>query len=481
MSKLFVRTYSADSQTPISLYEKMKNLPFSFLLESKTFNKLARYSFLGAFPRFLISTNTETTRIVADIDLEKIGIKNVNTNNSLIEVLKDVFEKLPKVDTICPFTSGLIGYIGYECVRFYESSLKFYKPAIFPDAMLFFPGLIIAFDHFTDTIYLISHALYESDEKRVEFFLNEGEKLIISANITNSKNKNFIASQNHTDKEFENNKIIKSHTRRSDFEEAVKRIKEYIRNGDTFQTVLSQRFSTEFLGDPFEFYRNLRRLNPSPYLFHIKLNDIVISGSSPETFLTLRDNKLFSRPIAGTRKRGNNPLEDKSLAKELLEDPKECAEHVMLVDLARNDLGRVCAPSTIKVEEFMKVENYSHVMHIVSEVTGILEKNTHPLEAFFASFPAGTVSGAPKIRSMEIIDSLEPERRGPYAGAVGYFDISGNFDTCIAIRTAFFKDKTIYLQAGAGIVADSNPSTEYFETIHKAKALLSILNRGETQ
>jgi anthranilate synthase component 1 len=480
MSKLLVRSFSADSQTPVSIYERLKNLPYSFLLESKTFNKLARYSFLGAFPRFIISTNSKTTRVIADMDLEFIGIKSMNTTNSLIEVLKEVFEQLPAVDTICPFSSGLVGYIGYECVRFYEKSLKFQKPSVFPDATLFFPGLIIAFDHFTDTIYLMSHSLYQSDEKRAEFFLNEGEKILQSNNTENSiKSQKYIPDlQESTKKDSVNN--IKGHIKKSDYENGVKAIKEYIKNGDTFQTVLSQRLSSAFPGDPFEFYRDLRRLNPSPYLFHIKLNDVVLSGSSPETFLTLRDGKLFSRPIAGTRKRGKNPTEDKRLAKELLEDPKECAEHVMLVDLARNDLGRVCSPSTIKVEEFMRVENYSHVMHIVSEVTGQLDKHVNPIEAFFASFPAGTVSGAPKIRAIEIIDSIEPERRGPYAGAVGYFDISGNFDTCIAIRTAFFKNKNIYLQAGAGIVADSDPSTEYLETIHKAKALLSIVNKGES-
>jgi anthranilate synthase component 1 len=480
MSKLLVRSFSADSQTPVSIYDKLKNLPYSFLLESKTFNKLARYSFLGAFPRFIISTNSKTNRIVADMDLENIGIKSMNTTNSLIELLKEIFNKLPAVDSICPFSSGLVGYIGYECVRFYEKSLKFEKPSIFPDATLFFPGLIIAFDHFTDTIYLMSHSLYKSDEERAEFFLNEGEKILQSGNIVNplKNKKDFPEPQKDTKKD--DSDIIKSHIKKSDYENGVKTIKEYIKNGDTFQTVLSQRLSSAFSGDPFEFYRDLRRLNPSPYLFHIKLNDVVVSGSSPETFLTLRDKKLFSRPIAGTRKRGKDPTEDKRLAKELLEDPKECAEHVMLVDLARNDLGRVCTPSTIKVEEFMKVENYSHVMHIVSEVTGLLDKNINPIDAFFASFPAGTVSGAPKIRAIEIIDSIEPERRGPYAGAVGYFDISGNFDTCIAIRTAFFKDKKIYLQAGAGIVADSDPPTEYFETIHKAKALLSIVSRGES-
>ncbi|AEE15444.1 Anthranilate synthase [Thermodesulfobium narugense DSM 14796] len=478
MSKLLVRSYCADSQTPISLYEKLKNLPYSFLLESKTFNKLSRYSFLGTFPRFIISTDTKSTRIIADMDLENIGIRNTNTTDSFIDVLKNIFRKLPKVDTICPFSSGIVGYIGYECVRFYEKSLRFDKPAIFPDAMLFFPGLIIAFDHFTDTIYLMSHALYKSDEKRAEFFINEGEKFIQSTNNLNSTSKNLLSNQNLIYDEVKDNNSIINHIKRIDFENAVKKVKEYIRNGDTFQTVLSQRLSSNFFGDPYEFYRNLRRLNPSPYLFHIKLNDIVISGSSPETFLTLRDGKLFSRPIAGTRKRGKDPLEDKRLAKELLSDPKECAEHVMLVDLARNDLGRVCVPSSVKVEDFMKVENYSHVMHIVSEVTGILDKSVNPLEAFFASFPAGTVSGAPKIRAIEIIDSIETERRGPYAGAVGYFDISSNFDTCIAIRTAFFKDNKIYLQAGAGIVADSDPSSEYLETIHKAKALLSIVNRG---
>lgn len=479
MSKLLVRSFSADSQTPVSIYDKLKNLPYSFLLESKTFNKLARYSFLGAFPRFIISTNSKTTRIVADMDLESIGIKSLNTTSSLIEILKEIFNKLPAVDTICPFSSGLVGYIGYECVRFYEKSLTFEKPSVFPDATLFFPGLIIAFDHFTDTIYLMSHSLYQADEKRAEFFLDEGEKILQSSNIGNlaKGQRDFPEPRKDTKKDVSN--IIRSHINKSDYEDGVNTIKEYIKNGDTFQTVLSQRLSAAFPRDPFEFYRDLRRLNPSPYLFHIKLNDMVISGSSPETFLTLRDNKLFSRPIAGTRKRGKDPTEDKKLAKELLGDPKECAEHVMLVDLARNDLGRVCAPSTIKIEEFMKVENYSHVMHIVSEVTGLLDKNINPIEAFFSSFPAGTVSGAPKIRAIEIIDSIEPERRGPYAGAVGYFDISGNFDTCIAIRTAFFKDSKIYLQAGAGIVADSDPSTEYFETIHKAKALLSIVNKGE--
>jgi anthranilate synthase component 1 len=268
---------------------------------------------------------------------------------------------------------------------------------------------------------------------------------------------------------------FKSNVKKNKFQKAVAKAKEYIREGDIIQVVLSQRFAADFSGEPLNIYRALRSINPSPYMFYLSFADMKLIGSSPEIMVRCEDGIAEIRPIAGTRPRGEDPSEDKRLEKELLNDPKERAEHLMLVDLGRNDLGRVCKPASVKVSEFMTVERYSHVMHIVSDCIGRLLPNKSIFELLKASFPAGTVAGAPKIRAMEIIDELEETKRGPYAGCVGYFSFSGNLDTCITIRTIIVKDKKAYVQAGAGIVADSKPKNEYQETVNKAKAMLKAI------
>ncbi|MEA2063322.1 MAG: anthranilate synthase component I family protein, partial [Gemmatimonadota bacterium] len=268
-----------------------------------------------------------------------------------------------------------------------------------------------------------------------------------------------------------------SNTTRQEYEQMVRRAKQYIHAGDIFQVVLSQRFATEISGDPFDVYRALRRINPSPYMFYLKMGSIRVAGSSPEVLVRSEGPVVTTRPLAGTRPRGATPEEDRALEEELLADPKERAEHVMLVDLGRNDLGRICEYGTVRVTEQMAVERYSHVMHIVSNVEGRLKAGTPPLEVLGACFPAGTVSGAPKVRAMEIIDELEKEARGIYAGAVGYIDFSGNCDFCITIRTIVIRDCTAYVQAGAGIVADSDPALEYQETLNKARALLKAIEQ----
>lgn len=266
---------------------------------------------------------------------------------------------------------------------------------------------------------------------------------------------------------------------REEFEAGVEKAKEYIRAGDAFQIVISQRFTKEYNGDPFDVYRALRAINPSPYMFYLKFGDLHLAGSSPEILVRVTDGEVVVRPIAGTRPRGKNPTEDKALEADLLADPKEKAEHIMLVDLGRNDVGRVAEPGTVVVDDLMIIERYSHVMHIVSNVVGRLKKGLDAFDTLGACFPAGTVSGAPKIRAMEIIDEIENVRRGPYAGAIGYFSFDGNLDTCITIRTCVIKDNQVYVQAGAGIVADSVPATEYEETRNKAGALLKAVEMAE--
>ncbi len=268
---------------------------------------------------------------------------------------------------------------------------------------------------------------------------------------------------------------ITSNYKKREFEDLVRKAKDYIKKGDIIQVVLSQRFSVKINRKPFDIYRNLRSINPSPYMFFLKLKDVILVGSSPEILVRCEDAVVRTRPIAGTRPRGKTEEEDKKLEKELLNDAKEKAEHIMLVDLGRNDLGRVCKPGSVTIDEFMGVEKYSHVMHLVTEVRGIRRDNYNVYDVLRASFPAGTVSGSPKIRAMEIIDSLENSRRGPYAGCVGYFSFSQNMDTCITIRTIVIKDNSAYVQAGAGIVADSLPEKEYFESVNKAKALLEAI------
>jgi anthranilate synthase component 1 len=384
------------------------------------------------------------------------------------------FEGLPR------FYGGLVGYIGYEMVKFFEELPDNGKDELgLPDSVLMLADTILVFDHINHTIKIVSNAILPvngrrvSKEEKVKIY---GEAIKKIESISD-KLKKAIPGNEKEKATYPLKYKITSNFKRSAFSRIVKTAKDYITRGDIIQVVLSQRFKVGIgKGDPLAIYRNLRSLNPSPYMFYLKLKDFFIVGSSPEMLVRCEDGLVQTRPIAGTRRRGKDDREDQCLAKELINDKKERAEHLMLVDLGRNDLGRVSRPGTVKVNSFMAVEKYSHVMHLVSEVKGILDSGKYDIyDVLRACFPAGTVSGSPKIRAMEIIDELENLKRGPYAGCVGYFSFSHNMDTCITIRTIVICGQQAYIQAGAGIVADSVPDKEYLESVNKAKALIEAI------
>jgi anthranilate synthase component 1 len=370
-----------------------------------------------------------------------------------------------------------VGYIGYDMVRFFEKLPdKNTDDLKIPDAIFILTDTILAFDHINHTIKIIANCILPRGEKtsakeKIRIYQDAVKKIEL---IQKDLRKPLSCRITQKAKGIRKIKIT-SNFAKSEFCGIVNRAKEYIKKGEIIQVVLSQRFNVKINKEPFDIYRDLRSLNPSPYMFFLKLNEITLIGSSPELLVRCEDGVVQTRPIAGTRRRGNSEKEDKSLEKELLNDVKEKAEHLMLVDLGRNDLGRVSKLASVKVDTFMKVERYSHVMHLVSDVIAELDKKYDMYNVLRACFPAGTVSGAPKVRAMEIIDELENIRRGPYAGSVGYFSFSQNMDTCITIRTICVKDNTAYIQAGAGIVADSVAEKEYYETVNKAKALMEAL------
>ena len=366
------------------------------------------------------------------------------------------------------------GYMAYDAVRLFEdipgNTVNDLKT---DDFIMFLVENLIIFDHFSHSIFFVSlidckknETYLKKCEEIVDFLIQLLDKVTLTNNDLSAKPEHGCLS-------------VTSNMEREEFKEKVIAAKEYIARGDIFQIVLSQRFSVRIEKDSFTIYRVLRRLNPSPYMFYFQFEDTILLGSSPEVLVKCENGRVITRPLAGTRRRGVNCFENKEKIKELLNDEKERAEHVMLVDLGRNDLGKVCRYGSVKVGEFMDIEQYSHVMHIVSKVTGELRGEYNMFDVFKSCFPAGTVSGAPKIRAMKIIDELEPTRRGTYAGAVGYFDFHNTMDTCIAIRTMVIKNGTAYVQAGAGIVADSDPDQEYYETINKAQALIKSIATAE--
>jgi anthranilate synthase component 1 len=456
----------ADTETPVSAFNKIEG-EYSFLLESiEGGEKIARYSFLGTCPK-----------------------NKVHKFDSFHAVRKFLHRFKPvKVKGLPRFHGGLVGYVSYDMVRKIEEI-----PDKNPDDLKLPPTLflltesVLVFDHLKHKIIIISNAHVEGDPKKA---YREACSKIDA--LEHKLNKDVSLKEEEFEiAESRKAAHISSNMKKEEYEEAVKKAKEYIRAGDIIQVVPSQRFEAETKVDPFNVYRVLRTINPSPYMYYLKLGDMKIVGTSPEVMVRLEDRTATVRPIAGTRRRGVDEDEDKKLAEELLASEKERAEHIMLVDLGRNDLGRVCDFGTVKVTEEMVIEKYSHVMHIVSNVTGHLKKGkdavdlllaTFPLkkgkdavDLLLATFPAGTVTGAPKVRAMEIIDELENVKRGPYAGCIGYFGFSGELDTCITIRTIIFKDHKAYVQAGAGIVADSIPAEEYKETVNKAKAMLKAV------
>lgn len=469
-----VETMTADLLTPLAVYLKISNgAAHSFLFESvEGGESLGRYSFIGANPEMIVSGNDTKTFI------EKTGeTKLIET--SLFDFLREYFadKRISDVSDLPAFVGGAIGYFGFACAGWFEKSLK-QTESIGDDAKLMFYKNVVAFDHAKQIIKII--ALVFTDEAKGE---NELKNLYENAVEENAKLKEILENSpvvlpKTKDQKPKTNEVT-SNWKREDFENAVREIKELIAAGECYQVVLSQCFTRKTNADAISIYRALRSLNPSPYMFLLNIGDRQIVGASPEMLVKSINRKLEYRPIAGTRKRGASVEEDAFLAEEMRNDAKEVAEHLMLVDLGRNDLGRVAKFGSVKVENLMSVEKYSHVQHLVSYLHADLRDEFDSFDALAACFPAGTVSGAPKVRAIEIIQKLEPTVRGIYSGAVGYIDYSGNLDVCIAIRTLVLENGAAKIQAGAGIVADSIPELEFEETVNKAKALLRTIEIAE--
>ncbi|MBI5145242.1 MAG: anthranilate synthase component I [Candidatus Omnitrophica bacterium] len=469
---------STDLDTPVSAFLKIKKGDYAFLLESvEGQEKIARYSFLGSNPSLVFRSKAKSIELINP--LKKSVRKFVTAEDPLFEIKKLMQDFKPVAIKGLPrFYGGLVGYLGYELVRFFEELPDKNSDALrVPDAIFLLTDTILVFDHINQTIKIVYNVILPKkdrglSQKELKNFYAQAMKKI------GTIEKDFYKPVVYGPQGVKSGRPklkIESNCQKSEFQDKVSQAKEYIRKGDIIQVVLSQRFKLKIKKDPLDIYRALRSLNPSPYMFFLKLKDVILIGSSPEMLVRYEDGLVWTRPIAGTRPRGRTEEEDKKLEHELLADKKEKAEHIMLVDLGRNDLGRVCKVGSVELNEFMTVEKYSHVMHLVTEVMGVVDKKYDAYDILRASFPAGTVTGSPKIRAMEIIDELENTRRGPYAGCVGYFSFSKNMDTCITIRTVVIKDNNAYIQAGAGIVADSKPEKEYFESVNKAKALIEAI------
>ena len=461
----------ADLETPVSAFLKLESSPYSFLLESvEPGEGIGRYSFLGANPSVVIRSRSGEVEII-----ERGRTRRVRTKNPLM-FLKGLLENYRPVrdESLPPFSGGAVGYVSYDCARYFEKlPAKKLDELNLPDLCFMVADTLLIFDRLTNKIRIVANARIEGDPDTAYSEAVSRIETLLGRLLGTSPGTYFQPPPERPGGELE------SRTRQKDFERAVLAAQEYIRSGDILQAVLSQRFQTPVSCPPFNIYRSLRTINPSPYMFFLRFDDLHLVGSSPEIMVQAADGEVRLRPIAGTRPRGISKLEDERLEAELLADPKELAEHVMLVDLGRNDLGRVSVPGSVRVNELMTVERYSHVMHIVSDLRGKLAPGQDAYTAFAAAFPAGTVSGAPKIRAMEIIEELEPFRRGPYGGAVGYFSFDGNLDSCILIRTVIVKDSTAFIQAGAGIVADSVPEREHQECLNKARALFRAVRMAE--
>ena len=495
------REILADTETPVSAFLKMRKGAYAYLLESiEGGEKWGRYSFLGTDPSIVVRGNGRHVEVIRDGKAEEIAVDG-NPFLVLKKILSDF--KPVEMEGLPRFFGGAVGYLGYEMVRFFEpvqfkvtpsaedydlqevaggwneshgAPLKGPAPSN-PDFFFLLTDTLLIFDNVKHRIKVVSNAFIQ-DGNLKETYENSIKK--IDAMIARF-NRPLTEGRAEKKKEPEEGRsgTPRSNFTRDEFKKAVLSAKEYIEAGDIFQVQLSQRFSTQLNTDPFTVYRALRSINPSPYMYYLQFDQLHVVGTSPEVLVRLEGNQVETRPIAGTRRRGKTSQEDLALEKELLSDPKERAEHVMLIDLGRNDIGRVCDYGTVKVDELMVIERYSHVMHIVSNVVGLLEKGKDAFDVLQACFPAGTVTGAPKIRAMEIIDELEPEGRGLYAGAVGYFSFQGNMDTCITIRTIIVEGNRATVQAAAGIVADSDPDREYEETMNKAKAMLAAIELAE--
>jgi len=469
---------NADLDTPVSAFLKLKSSDYSFLLESvEGQEKLARYSFLGADPSLIFISKGRNIEIIYP---HKKKTRKFCTRNSPLDEIRNIMKDFRSVCVkgLPRFYGGLVGYIGYDMVRFFEKLPEKNPDDLkLPESIFLLTDTMFIFDHVNHTIKIVCNVILPKNKK-----LSHGQKITLYSKAVKKIEQmkyNFYRSAVNEEKKNKGNKnrLPVSNYTKKEFEAIVEKAKAYIKRGDIIQVVPSQRFKINISRKPFDIYRSLRSLNPSPYMYFLKFKDFSLVGSSPEMLVRCEDGLIQTRPIAGTRPRGKNAEEDELLAKELINDKKERAEHLMLVDLGRNDLGRVSVSGKVSLSEFMAIEKYSHVMHLVSEVRGKLDNKRYDIyDCLQSAFPAGTVSGAPKIRAMEIIEELEKVRRGPYAGCVGYFSFSHNMDTCITIRTILIKGKTAYIQAGGGIVADSIPHKEYMETVNKARALIEAIN-----
>lgn len=477
------REILADLETPLSAFIKLNQIAensgenlanCAYLLESvEKGERLGRYSFLGVDPFMIFKSKGKIAQLFSAAG----NVETYNVEHDPLQVLKKVMQqfKVAKLPHLPIFFGGAVGYVGYDVVKFWEDIPVLNKEdTSFPDIFFILTRSIVIFDHINHRMKIVSFAFLDGDnpEKAYQRVKDNIDRIVANLRgklplITNVP----AGSQSGSE--------IRSNFSPDSFMEAVDKAKQYIREGEIFQVVLSQKFSRKIYSSPLDIYRILRSLNPSPYMYFLKSGDFSIVGSSPEILVRKEGNEVILRPIAGTRPRGNNEADDARLAAELLQNDKERAEHIMLVDLGRNDLGRVCDYASVQVKELFSLERYSHVMHLGSEVRGTLRKGLDQFDLLQACFPAGTVSGAPKVRAMQIIEELEPCCRGPYSGALGYFSFSGNMDVCITIRTMVIKGDTAYIQAGAGIVADSIPEHEFRETINKAKALTLAIELAE--
>jgi anthranilate synthase component 1 len=464
--------FPADLLTPVSAYLRIaQGARYSFLLESvEGGEKIARYTFAGAHPEQVFRYNAGAC-VMEGPD------RIVWEERDPVSFLRERMERFQpvRVPGLPPLVAGAIGYFSYDMVRLIERLPKRLRDEIgLYDAMLAFYHGLIAFDHVQHRLWIVRNVFTGGPGGTLRARYNAAVREI--HHTRKLLEQPVDAERPRKDSQRKNSKPkVASNFRRAEYLAAVRKAKQYIRAGDIFQVVLSQRFSAKTKAQPFEIYRQLRALNPSPYLFFLQMNDVSVVGSSPEMLVKVQGRDVFYRPIAGTLPRGKDEAEDQRLEKEMLASEKERAEHIMLVDLGRNDLGRVCEYGTVKVEQLMTVERFSHVMHIVSSLRGRLREDVDCFDALMACFPAGTVSGAPKVRAMEIIEELERTRRGIYAGGVLYMDFAGNLDSCIALRTMVVKNGVAYVQAGGGIVADSTPEGEFQESVNKSRALLAAL------
>jgi anthranilate synthase component 1 len=467
------REVLADLDTPLSAYLKLADAPYSYLFESvHGGEQWGRYSIIGLPCRTLITVRG------FDIVVEKDGrLDEAFTVDDPLEWIRGFAAqfRVPHIAGLPRFTGGLVGYFGYETIRYIEPQLHCDKPDPIgaPDILLMVSEDVLVFDNLKGRLLILTHA--DPSEPNAYFAAQDRLEMQIRGL---RQNRLPVRAEPANGKQVDESEFVSGFTQEG-YENGVRRIKEYIVEGDVMQVVLSQRMSIPYTAPPLDLYRALRCLNPSPYMFHLNLGDFHVVGSSPEILVRLEDGTVTVRPIAGTRRRGKTHEEDLALEKDLLADPKEIAEHLMLIDLGRNDTGRVAETGTVRVTDKMIIERYSHVMHIVSNVTGRLAEGKDAFDVLKATFPAGTVSGAPKIRAMEIIAELEPVKRGVYSGAVGYIGWSGNLDTAIAIRTAVIKDGQLHIQAGAGVVHDSIPLNEWEETLNKGRAVFRAVAMAE--